>query len=821
VKKIIKITCIIITICILAIVGIVLYFQKNIKPILVTEINKTLAVKVAVDKISISEIQDFPNLGIKLSQVSIDESTPYFKEKLLLAEELNLFIDIWGLYNGEYLIDKIVLRGGKLRIADLNYGTNYDITKPNNKEESSAVSFEIKDLKLIDCDIIYEHRPSKFKCNTITPLTQVGLKYQGTTTNLVIKALFNNASVISDGEQYFSDNNLKINTKIKVDTKEQLVSIAPTQLQVEEVNLKVQGSVNYSETSAIDIKFTNDNTTAASLFSVLPSSFTSSLDNVDLQGDVIIDGYFKGKTHGKYNPGIGFDYILHEASVAVKGRDIKLKGVEATGELSIPDLSALSSASIDCRLKNASSDKNTISGDISVSDFTKPAISWDGEATVDAALVLGLIDSLGFETKSGDVLVDGKLRLVYDIAAKSLVPNSLRYAGSIELDNLSGTLLDPAIEVKDVDFNISADNKKMVVNSAAFSYNNTSGTLKGYILNYTSLLNTNSTAELVGKLSVNNLNINELYGANKAVSQNESSSEELLPIKLNLQTTLSDFKFNDFVADKMQGDLISNRTSISMPKCNILALGGKTTAAIALKKWGINHLLDINSQLSDINITQLFKQFNSFEQNEITDKNISGTINGNILAKVILDKNFEPILPKLYAKANVVITNGALINYEPLTELSSFVHIEDLRNVQFKTLKNTIEIFDQTIFIPKMRIENNAMNLEIEGTHTFDNYMTYSMGLSVADLLAKKANWIARKAEKRIEKNPNGGLTAYILMKGTPDDLSISYDRATVKDNVKEEVKKEKKKFMKAINGEATLEEKTSKTKDYNDVWDE
>ncbi|MFT7229764.1 MAG: hypothetical protein ACI9GO_000223, partial [Bacteroidia bacterium] len=269
------------------------------------------------------------------------------------------------------------------------------------------------------------------------------------------------------------------------------------------------------------------------------------------------------------------------------------------------------------------------------------------------------------------------------------------------------------------------------------------------------------------------------------------------------------------------GDLISNRTSLRMPKCEIDALGGKTIAAIVLKKWGDNHLLDITAELSNINITELFNQFNNFEQTEITDKNISGTLKGTILAKIILDKNFEPVLPKLYVKANVTIDSGALINYDPLKELSRFVNIEDLKNVRFKTLTNTIEIFDQTIFIPKMRIENNAMNIEIEGTHTFDGYMKYSMGLSVAELLATKANWIARKAEKRIEKNSNGGLTAYVLMEGTSDNLKIRYDRTTVKENVKEEVINEKKKFIKALKGEAALKEEATETKNYDDIWDE
>ena len=251
------------------------------------------------------------------------------------------------------------------------------------------------------------------------------------------------------------------------------------------------------------------------------------------------------------------------------------------------------------------------------------------------------------------------------------------------------------------------------------------------------------------------------------------------------------------------------------------ALDGTVNGEISFQNWGDNYLLDIQSELRKVNIKKLFSQFNNFYQNEITAKNISGILNGNVVTKVILGHNYNPILPKIYAKSKITIDNGALSEYEPLKELSSFVNIKDLENVKFKTLSNSIEIFDQTIFIPKMKIENNALNLQLEGTHTFDNLMSYAMEISVAELLATKANWIAKKAEKRIERNKNGGLTAYVIMEGTPDDLKIKYDRSTVKENLKEEIKNEKKRFIKTLKGENTLQDQEKKTKNYDDIWDE
>jgi len=267
--------------------------------------------------------------------------------------------------------------------------------------------------------------------------------------------------------------------------------------------------------------------------------------------------------------------------------------------------------------------------------------------------------------------------------------------------------------------------------------------------------------------------------------------------------------------------LVSDQNSVRISDLKIKALEGDATGKVSFQTWGKNYLLDINSNLKNISIFQLFKQFNNFYQHEITYQNISGDLNGTIHTKIILDSKFEPILPKLYVKSNIEINNGALIGYEPLKELSTFVKIDDLENVTFKTLKNSIEIFDQTIFIPKMKIENNALNLVLEGSHTFENYMNYSMELSVAELLATKANWIAKKAEKRIERNKNGGLTAYVLMEGTPEDLKIKYDRTSVKNNIKDEMKNEKRKFIQTLKGENIENENSIDLKNYDDVWDE
>ena len=512
--------------------------------------------------------------------------------------------------------------------------------------------------------------------------------------------------------------------------------------------------------------------------------------------------------------------MLTNGNLMLKENKIGINQLNAKGTLSIPDIDNIRNSKFNCNLTSANNGSNQLKGDIEVTDFEKLKIKWQGEAQLDPVFINKFMANPNFIPSNGIIKFDGNLSFIYDISLSKIVPNTLDYNGSIAIKNIQGKVLNPKLTIHQLNTEIQSKDKNLIVQNAQIKYNQTQALLDGHIKNIGSILNDNSQAKFIGNLEINNLNINELIFED-TTSKTENNNIDLSPIQFELATRVNSFKVNDFKAKSINGTLISDKKSIRLEELKMTALDGTIDGEISIKNWGKNYLLDIQSELHMVNIKKLFSQFNNFYQNEITDKNISGILDGSVITKVILDNNYEPILPKLYAKSSITIKNGALNGYEPLKELSSFVHIKDLENVTFKTLSNSIEIFDQTIFIPKMRIENNALNLQLEGTHTFDNLMSYAMEISVAELLATKANWIAKKAEKRIEMNKTGGLTAYVVMEGTPDNLKIKYDRSTVKENIKKEVKNEKKKFIQTLKGENTLQDQEKKSKSYDDVWDE
>jgi hypothetical protein len=136
------------------------------------------------------------------------------------------------------------------------------------------------------------------------------------------------------------------------------------------------------------------------------------------------------------------------------------------------------------------------------------------------------------------------------------------------------------------------------------------------------------------------------------------------------------------------------------------------------------------------------------------------------------------------------------------------VDVNDLKRIKFSTLQSNIEINNRTITIPKTAIKNSALNLDLSGTHTFDNEIDYHIQLLISELLAKKRQ---KKDDEfgPVEKDSNKR-SAFISMTGTVDNPIIKYDRMGLKQKIKEDLKQEKQTIKTLLKTEFGLFKKDS-----------
>ncbi|MDG1045775.1 MAG: hypothetical protein P8P81_04150, partial [Bacteroidia bacterium] len=558
------------------------YFQKNIQPILVAEINKSLAVRVSVDDITVSRIQDFPKIGVRLSNISVEESIPFYKDKLIQANELNLYVNLVKLYQGKYVIDEVSIRGGTINIVDLDNSNNYDIIKSSDDKKSTNISFEIDQLKLLNCYIKYNHTPSQTKINGFTSSSNIGIKYNNSSTFLKIKSNLKNLNLLVNKDGYVNDKNVSLNTKIIVNTTLKTISIEPSSLNIENINLSTHGKINYDESSLVDIKFENERTDTKELIRVLPTNLKKSFDNFNLEGDLAIDGFINGHLNKNGKLSIGIDYMLTNGNLMLKENKIGINQLNAKGTLSMPDIENIRNSKFNCNLTSANNGSNQLKGDIEVTDFEKLKIKWQGEAQLDPVFINKFMANPNFIPSNGIIKFDGNLSFIYDISLSKIVHNTLDYNGSIAIKNIQGKVLNPRLTIHQLNTEIQSKDNSIIVQNAQIKYNQTQAILNGYIKNVASILNDNSQAKFIGNLEIDNLNINELISEDTN-SKTKNNNIELSPIQFEIATKVNSFKVNEFKAKSINGTLISDKKSIRLEELKMTALDGTIDGEISIK----------------------------------------------------------------------------------------------------------------------------------------------------------------------------------------------------------------------------------------------
>ncbi len=155
-----------------------------------------------------------------------------------------------------------------------------------------------------------------------------------------------------------------------------------------------------------------------------------------------------------------------------------------------------------------------------------------------------------------------------------------------------------------------------------------------------------------------------------------------------------------------------------------------------------------------------------------------------------------------------------LLSFTPLLNLSSYVSVDELKDVKFSTLENTIKIGNNNINIPAMEIKSSALSVFISGTHSFNNDIDYQIKLLLSELISKKARKRNTNLDKQllVEDDGLGRTTLYLKMDGTVDDPNIYFDKIRIKEKIKTEIKKEKEEIKKIVK-EDVLNQKTDSTK--------
>lgn len=807
----------IVTFFLLLLVVLAFVFEDSIKKYVTDELNAHLNTKIIVEpeNINLTFIKDFPQASVEFIDVTALDATEIASQDTILAPRDTLFsagevsfkFSILDIFRENYTIRQITLEDGMVDVrVDENGNDNYHFLKNDTAataNDSGEVAFALEEISFTNVDLGYTDAQSEsvYKLH-VNDLMFAGDFYSGE-FDLSTEADFRINEFKQKDVSLFKGNNGHLDLGMNINTKTGVYAITNGELQISDFMLALSGTVEDRKNNyMLDVLVKGQDVDIKSALSIMPDSLQKEVSDFESTGEFYFDASVKGLSGDTLVPDIEANFgIRNGATLTRKNSGVTLRDISLEGIYS----NAGGSDLLEISKFNSSTGKSKLSGSFSMKG-KQPDYSVSISGNIDLAELQEILELDTVENMSG------KMDVHFEGSGKPEKGNSLtaadfrkfKTAGDVKFTDAMIRLKNSTLDGDSLNGQLSFDGNNVAIKQFSgitagsdFVISGSVRNLLGYMFTDDEILN------VEGEVTSRNLDLNKVLGGEETNPNADTSYELVLPdrFKMNLATNIRHVLFRRFEGEALNGSIEIRNSKLYTNDMSVRTMDGTITCDGVIDATREDSLvISCTSKISQVNITKLFFVFENFGQTEgeetIGDKNVSGILTSDVTFASMWDSKLNVNEKTIYTFADVTIEKGELKEFKPLESLSRFISVEELRDIKFSSLHNTIEIKDRVVNMPKMEIKSSAVDLQMSGTHDFDNMIDYHFVVSLDELRARKAKTAKKENNEfgeEIETDGTKRYKIYVSMKGYVDDPEIKYlDAKGFIELKKEEIKQKK-----------------------------
>ncbi len=787
-----------ITILLLLVMGVLVgvFYEKEVKQLIVTELNKRVDTRIAVEEFDFSVIRHFPYASFDLKNVVIDEVTlSEKKDTLLYSKRISLLFNVMGMFSNNISVKKILVTDGFTNIKiDGNGKGNYHFwKKPDDSTTTSAL--DLQKIGLKNVYVKYSDKKSEEYYGLLSKSGVLAVKIQGDQFSVNTQGDLFVDRIIVGSRNYVDHKEVSLNTLLTVNTKQGIYRFENGSVIIGGIKFLVNGKVTDTDKDLLlDIAIKSDGTDMRKLMAVIPPDLTASIQQkYKSKGEFVFSSLVKGNISQRKNPDVKIDFKLKDASIESDETSLDkinlsgnytYSGKTKKGDLNIPSLTAYLGG-------------HKITASIKLSDLPDAYLSMTAKTQLNLSELRPLLNADTIESLSGDMAMNisysGKVRELSNVKRGDLY--KITASGDVDVKNVNFRLKNNPLVFSGMSGNFSLHNNDVYIKDFKGKVSSTDFRLGGVFRNFISfLLIPGQPGDLQARLNSSVVDLDELLVNKSAASSGDTSYLMKFNPRLvcKLDVEIGRLTFRRFSAEKISGGVNLNNQVISGNNLQFASMGGNLYMDGMINASRRDSLtMSYDVKCSNVDITRLFFEMENFDQQTMTDKNLKGRLSADVQFTSKWSNDLTLNSKSVKSTANITIDNGELNNFAPIHAIGKYIHVSDLDHIRFSTLKNTVSISDRKIYIPNMTINSSAMNISGNGTHDFDNIVDYHIEMLLSEVLGKKMKSNMTEFGE-VEDDGLGRTKLFLSMKGPVMDPSFAYDHKAAGKKIKNDIAAEK-----------------------------
>lgn len=759
-KKILKITGIVLLVLIIALVSIPFLFKDKIKQMVVTSINQNLDATVAFEDIDLSLLKSFPKANVTIDKLSIINKAPFAGDTLLYSGEVNLKMSVKELFKGEneaMNIESFYSKDAKVNILfDKNGLGNFDIAlkdakKEDDTKDNKPFALNIQSYEFENLKFKYFDELSKMKL-VIDSLNHKGVgNFAASQLDLDTKSTAR-VSFDMDSTNYMKNVLLDLDAVLAIDLDQSKYTFKKNKALINQLPLEFDGFIQMVENGqSYDLSFKTPTSSFKNFLGVIPAQYAGNLKTVQTTGDFTVVGFAKG--------------MLTETTIPKFNIDISSKNAS----FKYPDLpKSVTNIMIDTKIINDSGlmkdtyvnlDKLSFRIDQDVFDVKAKVQNITGNPLVDAALK-GTIN-LGNVSKAYPIKLTTPLSgiLKADLVTKFDM-ESIDKSQYEKVQN-SGNLSITGFKYTD------EDKKVYTINKAVAQFNpstinlqeldvttgKTDLQINGVLENFYGFLFKKGDIQGTFNLKSNQIVVSDFMSKTTETAEAKTKTEEAIKVpkflNIKLSAAANSVVYDNLNLQNVSGTLLVKNETVTLQNVKTNLFNGLITANGSVSTKSKIPTFAMELGLNGVDIQQSFTQLDMLKN----IAPIAGIVNGKLNSTIHLNGNLDAkeMTPDLKTIGGdlfgqLLSTTINAKNSDLLTALSSNIKFIDLSKINLNDLKANLTFKDGKVNVKPFDLKYQDIKLTVGGSHGFDQSMNYDLKFNVpAKYLGSEVNGLLAK----------------------------------------------------------------------------
>ncbi len=757
-KKILKITGIVLLLLAGSLFAIPYLFKDQIKAKIADAINRKVDAKVSFADADLNLFKNFPDANVTVDNLVIINKAPFEGDTLLALGELNLKMSVKELFKGKnepINIEGITSKNGLINIIFNKDGlANYDIALKDDKNKddskSDPLALNIQNYKVENFEFRYFDESSKIKM-VIDSLNHKGTgDFAAQKLDLVTQSTAK-ISLDMDKVNYMKNVVLTLDAVLGIDLDKSQYTFKKNKALINQLPLEFDGYIKLVDAGQeYDLQFKTPTSAFTNFLGLIPAAYAASLDNVKTSGDFTVAGFAKGLYSDTTVPKFNVEIASNNASFQYPNLPKSVQNIVIDTKI-INETGILNDTYINLNKLSFKIDQDVFNAKANIKNVTQNAI-------VDAALK-GTIN-LGNVSKAYPVKLDKPLSGIlkadvtthFDMASveKSQYQN-IKNSGTMSLSGFKYT---------------DENGKSMNISTALVQFNPSQVILKqfnattgksdlsvtGVLENFYGCIFKNQELKGNFNLNSNQLAVNDFMTTEENPKTETKKTEAMkIPAYLNCSLTA---KANTVIYDNLtlknvSGKLIVKDEKLTMENIKTSIFGGTIGLNGNVSTKTKTPTFAMNLGLNQVDIAQSFTQLDMLKKIAPIAGIIDGKLNSTIKLNGNLDAiEFTPDLKTLTGDllGQLLSTTVNSSNSTLLTALGANLKFIDVSKLNLNDLKAAITFNNGKVSVRPFDIKYKDIKATIGGTHGFDQSMNYNIKLDVpAKYLGTEANALISK----------------------------------------------------------------------------